>query len=663
MVSLLRGLSLIRVGSNEIKIDRQSTRELQNSIEDNSVLVVGDPGAGKSGALHDIVESVVEKRDVIFLAVDRLSAESLPELRQELALEHELLDVIENWSGTEPAFLVIDALDAARAEQTARALRDLIQSVVRQAGRWRVVASIRKFDLRYNSEVRELFRGKPPSEYLDAEFKGACHINIPILDSDELAQLEKKSPDLYALVMGAPSELRKLMSVPFNLRLVADLLGDGLSISDLSPLRTQLQLLDRYWQSRIIRQDGQRDAREGILRKVCEGMVRHCRLRIDRASVVEPGVSPQLTDLLSHHVLAEWQPHPTFAPDSYVLTYSHHVLFDYSAERLLLRGEPEALVGRLAEDPDLVLVVRPSLAFHFEHLWDADPRHEQFWDVVFRTAQNSRIPEIGKLIGPAVAARRAMQLADVETLCQSLEAPQEVRRNVAEVVFRHVIGALLADPGDGRLIVGQGAGPWCDLLEHASRSLASGTAYLLRPLLFHICQSPELLTLEQRSSAGKTARRLLEWSWHESSRDSRLVIHGLECVCRTFESDVIESATLIRRSLHQQHIAQFGFEELPWLAREVKRLIPLDADLVQDIYKATFAHQETSMEATPLFESRIMGMISHKKQDFAMALYELREAFQDFLLLKPLHAARSLISAIEEFVAQEHAREYGRGRV
>jgi hypothetical protein len=546
-------------------------------------------------------------------------------------------------------------LDAARAELTVRVLRELIRSVVRQAGRWRVVVSIRKFDLRYDSQLRTLFRGKSPSEHVDPEFKGICHLNVPRLTSDELAQLEPQSPDLYALVKGATSELYELMSVPFNLRLVADLLDDGVSISDLSPLRTQLQLLDRYWQRRLIRQDGQRDAREAILRNACEGMVRHCRLRVDRASVAEPGVSTWITDLLSHHVLAEWQPSPASAPDSYILTFSHHVLFDYAVERLLLRGEPEVLVARLSEDPDLILVVRPSLAFHFEHLWDLDPRHEQFWDVVFRIVHDSHIPEIGKLIGPAVAAGRAMLLTDIEILYQSLESTQEVQRKAAEAAVRHVIGALLTDTGDNRPIAGQGAGPWCDLLEQVSRNLANSIVYTLRPLLFHICQSPELLTLEQRSNAGKASRRLLEWAWRQSPRDSRLVIHGLEFVCRTFESDGIESATLIRRALDPQHVAQFGFEELPWLAREDKRLVPLDPDLVREIYRVTFTHEETSMEATPLFESRILGMISHRKQDYAMALHELNWAFPDFLLSKPLYAARTLIDVMEAFVAQEHA--------
>src|SRR4030095_7797718 len=140
--------------------------------------------------------------------------------------------------------------------------------------------------------LREQFRGMPPSEFIDPEFGTINHINIPRLSQNELAQLELESPPLYSVVLSAPSELRELISVPFNLRLTAELLGAGLAPADLTPVRTQLQLLHRYWQHRIIRSDGQRDAREAILRHVCAGMVGNRRLRIDRATITDPGSSP-----------------------------------------------------------------------------------------------------------------------------------------------------------------------------------------------------------------------------------------------------------------------------------------------------------------------------------------------------------------------------------
>lgn len=329
-------------------------------------------------------------------------------------------------------------------------------------------------------------------------------------------------------------------------------------------------------------------------------MVKARALRVDRSLIVEPSAGASLNDLLSAQILAEWQPAPAAVPDRYVLTFSHHVLFDYAVARLLFRGTPAKLVHRLASDPELVLVVRPSLLLHFRHLWAVDCRHEQFWDLVLRVMRADGIPEIGKLIGPSVGAELAGRLPDLEPLCISTESLDQATRSAAEQALRHLVGSLLAAPPVERPLVGAGAGPWCDLLEQVSRNLRVQTAYTVRSLLSTLCDRPGTFTPEQRASAGKVARWLLEFSWAHAPRDRWLVIDALQTVCRTFESDPVASTTLLRHCLEREHLVKHGFEEMPWLAREVERLILLDPGLVEGIYRTAFAHQEPSREPTPI---------------------------------------------------------------
>ena len=96
--------------------------------------------------------------------------------------------------------------------------------------------------------------------------------------------------------------------MPFNLRILADLVGAGVSVSQLIPLRTQLDLLERYWLERVIRTDGQADARETPLRSACEGMVRARQFRVPRPEVADASNSTAVNDLLSVQILVEWQP-------------------------------------------------------------------------------------------------------------------------------------------------------------------------------------------------------------------------------------------------------------------------------------------------------------------------------------------------------------------
>lgn len=654
ITDLLADLARIRIGATEIKLHRRSTEELRRAAEEYSLLVVGEPGAGKSGALYDLVRMASDEgRDVVFLAVDRLAARSVGDLRNELGIDHELVDVLKNWLGTKPAFLVIDALDAAREEYTARMIRDLIRLVVDQGDRWRVVASIRKFDLRYSQELRQLFSGIPPTEFRDTEFSDICHIRVPRFMDEELAQVGDQSPELHELFVKVPPVLREILRVPFNLRLMAELLGAGVDPNDLTPIRSQIELLDRYWSYRVMCSDNLGDAREDVLRRACEEMVRNRTLRVERSSVADITNSAHLNDLLSSQILSEWQPSPTALPERYILTFSHHMLFDYVTARFLLRGTDESFINRLTNDPELVLVIRPSLVLHFHYLWMTDPHRNRFWDLILRMMRAEAIREIGRLVGPSVAVELARDSSDLEPLFAAIESPDEKRRNAAEGALRHFVGSLAASDS-GRPLAGPDAGPWCGLLERVSRNLRDPVAYTVRVLLSILCEHPETFTPEELASAGETARRLLEFAWKRVPRDSWFVNHALEAVCRTFESNPDASKTLLRRCLQHDHLAKYGFEEMPRLAEEMKRLIPLDPEFVGEVYRAAFAYQEQSDAPTPLGSSRILSLISNRRQDYNMALYQLAEVFPEFLAQAPLIATRALITTMDAYVSQRH---------
>ena len=281
-LTLLGHLSELYLAKSQIKIVRESTIALQAAARTSSLVVVGQPGAGKSGALHDLVQvALLDSRDVVFLAVDHVEATSLGSLRQELGLEHDIHAILQNWTGSSPAFLVIDALDAARAEPAAQTLRDLIR-IASDLPRWRVVVSIRKFDLRYGTEVRTLFRGEPPTRFTDPEFSGVRHIEIPVLADEELTQIERHSAHLYGLILNAPKALREVL---FNVRIFAELLDSGVDPRELTAVRTQLELLDRYWAYRVVDSGAEGDAREATLRGVAEQML----LLLEPSPGTQPG--------------------------------------------------------------------------------------------------------------------------------------------------------------------------------------------------------------------------------------------------------------------------------------------------------------------------------------------------------------------------------------
>ena len=329
MLKLLRPLSLIDIGGVEIKIDRPARLALREAAEDGSLVVVGEPGAGKSGVLYDLVEELLaEKRDVVFLAVDRLRAEGLNGLRQDLVLEHDVFKILSNWTDEKPGFLVVDALDSARSPASAQTLYDLLALTLRQTTRWRVIASVRQFDLRYNTQLQGLFNGRPPSRFRSDEFRSVRHLNVRHLDiNEEWSQIRDQSPQLAILFDAAAPKLRDLLLVPFNVKLMAELLGQGVALEELTPIKTQIALLALYWKEKVGKPLDQKDAREILLTRAVEEMVRTRSLRTSRSRVVtEVAESPVITGILKENILSEWQPVPGGPVDDATLTFAHHAI-------------------------------------------------------------------------------------------------------------------------------------------------------------------------------------------------------------------------------------------------------------------------------------------------------------------------------------------------
>ncbi len=117
-LKLLASHSYINVGKVGVGLNRGVADALLAQTAHDSVLLIGEPGVGKSGVVYDFARrSVANGHDVMVLSAEDLAAPNLNALRSELHLIHDTTDVLDNWPGTQPAFLVIDALDAARARE------------------------------------------------------------------------------------------------------------------------------------------------------------------------------------------------------------------------------------------------------------------------------------------------------------------------------------------------------------------------------------------------------------------------------------------------------------------------------------------------------------------------------------------------------------------
>src|SRR5207302_2351976 len=120
---------------------------------------------------------------LLLLAEEHNYVESLPQLEESLKLPAGVISTLKAYTG-EGKFLIIDSLDALRAEASQRVFRQLIRLVHRELPEWTVIASIRSFDAMGSVEVQRLFSKKPE----DTTRSGliARHISVPVFSDLEL---------------------------------------------------------------------------------------------------------------------------------------------------------------------------------------------------------------------------------------------------------------------------------------------------------------------------------------------------------------------------------------------------------------------------------------------------------------------------------------------
>ena len=279
----------------------------------------------------------------------------------------------------------------------------------------------------------------------------------------ELAQVEAQAPRLQTVLQSCTGDVQKLIRSPFNLRLVAELIAGGETSESLASVRTQIQLLERYWDYRVIQNDGRGDAREAVLQAVVDAMVATRSLQAQRQPVAaNPAMAEPLGQLLSANVLIEFQRQPDEQADRYTLTFPHNILFDYAAARLLFRGNDAVTMRRLESDPDTFIALRPSVGMHVHYLWGIDATHGRFWRFVFDSISSDKIPQIGKILGPIAAADLIEEPRDYAVLIEALQNEKSADHKTAIEAFRHLTGAVRANP---RPIVGGDSPPWAQLLQ------------------------------------------------------------------------------------------------------------------------------------------------------------------------------------------------------
>jgi hypothetical protein len=634
---------LLRVAGTELSVEREVTATAHRLVQNGPLLVVGDAGSGKSAVMADLARHLRQGgADVVVLDAEAVGSTSLGELSRELGLVHDTGEILDAWPGSGRGYLLVDGLDETRGSPGVPTLRRLVARVA-ASGSWVPVVAVRRFDLRYSSELRAIFAGTTAeADWTDQEFVDTRHVVVSDLSDLELERLRAPAPELVA--MAHHPGVGPLLRRPIHLQLATDLLARGGAAADVARLRTQLQLLDLYW-TRIVEEPVQRRAsRELVLGVACRLVVADRRLTFARTGL-DAADAGATTDLLGLGIVVEGEPQPGAGRP---VRFLHGLVADYAIARLVL-WPPGAVEALLVADPVNALFLRRSLELWLTALWESNAERDALWATAIELCSRDEVPEIAKLIAPTIAAESWTAIEDLAPL---LAALGDGRRAPALVALRHLVASLTSPPHPP--VAGADASPWSSVAVRLTSELAQDLVFPVRLLVMLLTEARAELTSPQLRDLGEAARRLLTWLWDNDNPDMVAARFAIGAVCASFASDRLAAEALLRRGLYRRHVERRGYEELRHYAEHIEDLEGTPG-LVEALYTAAFAFDDASSgEPGVNLGGPVLSLVSDRGQEFRMVRYGLANAFSGLMQRNPEIATAALLRVLRASARVRH---------
>ncbi|MGI4741284.1 MAG: hypothetical protein ACRYG7_39465 [Janthinobacterium lividum] len=620
----LARFTTIEVPEGTISLARPVVARVVAAAQQGSLAITGEPGAGKSAIMYAAAQALGQQGPVFCLTVES-GAGTLAALQQEIGLEHPLLAVLRQVPGPRPAYLLLDALDASRGGAAEGTYKKLLEEVAVWPD-WRVVASVRSFDLRMGRDWQRLFRGQVPfPEHTDASFPAVRHLHLGLLGPDERADLARQSPTLDAALTAGGPKLEALAQNPFNLALVADLLTGGTAPTALAGVATRGQLLAQYWRERIT----------GLGQPAASGLAYLVRQLLKAKAITMPQalIKPTVAEAIDHlervGVLA-------LEFSRQVVGFRHHVLFDYAVARLALLPEPAAALAQLRKEKAAGLLLAPSLGYWVEGLKEQLSPSE-FWRIIAPLVADAAIDPIVRVEVTRLAVEAVRPTDDLTVLGSFFSSGEAL----AIQSFRQFSGALL-DKSQTRQPAE--VGPWARLLAGMTAPGADQLGIMQVLIGELLDSSPDADAL---ACLGATARRLLARIADDAGLINWLSRFVIPYVARTYGTDPAASREQLARIFELARFAQFGYLEVRVLTQHVLAIAAHDADLVVELHYRTFGpHDFRHDQATTMVQSTILSMSSNAGQEFDMAAYNLEQDFSALLASFPQIGIRALAATL-----------------
>jgi hypothetical protein len=558
-------------------------------------LLTGEPGCGKSGLMYVTATTLLaENVPVVVLLAEDVFPFGQATTGNILGLAHKLDDVLAHWPSDERGILLTDALDAVRDAAASKMLRSLLHQVLLGRSGWRVVASVREFDLKYGHELKELFPGEGFPGYQNNDFAGVSHFHLGGLRDSEIDWLVSQRPQIHQFVETANQNPKSggLQRSLFYLRLAAELLGSGVNPARLADWSSPALLLRSFWERRLETTD---EAAEDstVLQKICERMVAAKNPTISSKEIVLAAADRKAIRCLRSKGLLQG-PATRYgqAVGEEAIRFSHHLLHDYAIAKTLIPALPDQFCSFAEQNPLLPVFYRQSFLFALEEMWDADPRRESYWVASLRLQSIPALHGVTRIMAPILAARRVENIDDLTPLLNRVQATATTDSAESSIALRHLASGLQDADAEAIRV---GADAWATFANQLAQLLDThvGVEAPLVHLLARLSAVGIATVPTLKLQLNRCGRALLAFHLKRPVNSGwiYLAIIAIETVCQTFESAPNESETMLLALMKDERVAQFPQEELFRFALQIQHLGVRGARVILRLFECAFGIQ------------------------------------------------------------------------
>lgn len=601
---------------------------LLNAVRSGDLLITGEPGCGKSGLIHQLVETLQkEGSPVLLLLAEEVFGRSWKGSASLPGFVHALDEILANWPDGTSGFLVTDALDAVRDVESQKMLRHLLSDVQHGQSGWKVVASVREFDLKYGRELREGFPGEGVAGYSSNEFANVAHFHLSGLSETQLDELATQRPAIRPFIESARKSTRSagIHRSPFYLRLAAELLRDGENPVRLADWNSPAVLLRKFWDARV-EQGAGADERDVALKSICNRMIEVRSMAISTKELQLSATDLKaVRELRSRGIFQSPALRHGVPVGEEEIRFTHHLLHDYAVARALIPATQARFAEFAIAHSLLPIFYRQSFMFAVEELWDADERREGFWNSALRLEGVPTLHGITRILAPILAARRVETLEDLQPLLAAV-SPTTVADSAGHKALQHLSSGLQdADPA----AIKAGAEGWSAFAAQLSQLLPA-TGFLEQPLALMLDRLNAVnlaTTASDRAALNTAARNLL--AHHVAKKVSKgwrySASVAIQTLCRTFEVAPADAEKSLIALFSPQRLAQFPHDDLFDLAQSIKQLGAAGDNTVLQLFEAAFGDEpkpgEWEQFGTAILPMRIQSSDQWNSIHYSLAEY------------------------------------------